>query len=278
MQQSSATRKMTAVGTMGSAGQLFTVYEKNWHCPECSQENYASRQRCFRCKSKKPTADTQDNFVMNPALQAVQAGKEIEWQEAIDPNSYQIYYYNKTTGATQWERPVELGPAPVATGWFGRGGSASAKIYSDQNARFLTRPARKQKDFIDPKKYHTEGAQEYNIWYGKFMSDSYDGGMSKEKASDRCVTEQDAGFTRADGVLGGKKKGDKHFFCLHFARGMCAKGAECKYFHRIPTPEDDAECDELFDCFGRARHSKHKDDMSGTGSFLKPCRYSLSRS
>ena len=26
-------RKITAVGTIGEANQLFTVYEKNWHCP-----------------------------------------------------------------------------------------------------------------------------------------------------------------------------------------------------------------------------------------------------
>lgn len=264
---------MTAVGTMGEAGQLFTVYEKNWHCPECNQENYATRMRCFRCKSKKPESEDQNNFVQNPALVAVQAGKEIEWQEAIDPASYQIYYYNKVTGATQWERPVELGPAPIATGWFGRGGSgSSAKLYADQNARFLMRPARRQKEYLDPKKYHTEGATEYNIWYGKYVSESWDKGINKDKALDRCNLEQDAGFTRADGILVPHKKQEKHFFCLHFARGMCTKGAECKYYHRIPTPEDDAVCDELFDCFGRPRHSKHKDDMSGTGSFLKPCR------
>lgn len=103
MQQTSAPRKMTAVGTMGEAGQLFTVYEKNWHCPECAQENYATRKRCFRCKGKKPSAEKQDNFVPNPALAALQAGKEIEWQEAIDPSSYQIYYFNKVTGATQYD-------------------------------------------------------------------------------------------------------------------------------------------------------------------------------
>jgi hypothetical protein len=68
------------------------------------------------------------------------------------------------------------------------------------------------------------------------------------------------------------KKRDRRFFCLHFARGMCAKGKDCQFFHRIPTPEDDRRCDELFDCFGRQRHNKHRDDMSGVGSFMKPCR------
>lgn len=36
-------RKLTAVGTVGAVNQLFTVYEKNWNCGDCGQENYASR-------------------------------------------------------------------------------------------------------------------------------------------------------------------------------------------------------------------------------------------
>lgn len=103
-----STRKMTAVATMGEAGQLFTVYEKNWRCMECAQDNYATRKRCFRCKGKKPAAEAQDNYVMNPALAAVAAGQEIDWCEAIDPKSYQMYYFNKVTGATQWERCVSV--------------------------------------------------------------------------------------------------------------------------------------------------------------------------
>lgn len=40
---SSLPRKLTAVGTVGEQNQLFTVYEKNWNCPDCGQENYPSR-------------------------------------------------------------------------------------------------------------------------------------------------------------------------------------------------------------------------------------------
>jgi hypothetical protein len=36
-------RKLTAVGTVGDVNQLFTVYEKNWNCADCGQENYAAR-------------------------------------------------------------------------------------------------------------------------------------------------------------------------------------------------------------------------------------------
>ena len=42
-------RKVTAMGTAGEFGQLFTVYEKNWHCPDCNQENYASRLLLVFC-------------------------------------------------------------------------------------------------------------------------------------------------------------------------------------------------------------------------------------
>jgi hypothetical protein len=28
----------------------------------------------------------------------------------------------------------------------------------------------------------------------------------------------------------------------------------------------------MSDIFGRSRHSKHKEDMSGVGSFMRPCR------
>ena len=182
------------------------------------------------------------------------------------------YYYNKETGVTQWERPTEMGPAPLATGWFGRGvaGSNSAQQYKLKNDTYLSRPARQQKDFIDPKKYHVEGANEYNIWYGKFIGDLPEKGAKQEAAIDRCVLDTDAGYTKADS--GGMGRKDKRFFCIHFAHGVCAKGKDCLYYHRVPTPDDDAKCDELMDCFGRQRHSAHRDDMSGVGSFMKPCR------
>jgi hypothetical protein len=101
--------------------------------------------------------------------------------------------------------------------------------------------------------------------------------LGKDKAADRCVLDTDAGFTRADAIMKhakdqSKNGKDRRYFCIHFAHGVCAKGPECKYFHRVPTLEDDARCDELFDCFGRQRHNKHRDDMTGVGSFLKPCR------
>ena len=69
-----------------------------------------------------------------------------------------------------------------------------------KNALYLSRPARKQKEFIDPKNYHLEGANEYNIWYGRFLGDHWDSKGGKDKAADRCVLDLDAGFTRADAI------------------------------------------------------------------------------
>ena len=64
----------------------------------------------------------------------------------------------------------------IKSGWFGRGraGSKAAQIYAQRNLQYLQRPAIKQKEFIDPKKYHLEGANEYNIWYGRFIGDEWD--------------------------------------------------------------------------------------------------------
>lgn len=102
-------RKLTAVGTVGEQNQLFTVYEKNWNCPDCGQENYPARfvyfvlagrnillnsfailyrPRCFRCKKAKPV--DVNNIVMDPAYEALQAGKTIAWQEVVDPSSFQM--------------------------------------------------------------------------------------------------------------------------------------------------------------------------------------------
>ncbi len=148
-------------------------------------------------------------------------------------------------------------------------------MYSKMNEVYLARPAKKQKDFIDPKKYHMEGNNEYNIWYGRYIGDNADKN-DKEAAADRCVLDTDAGATKADIILeksGGKdNKKNRRYFCVHFAHGMCAKGADCIFFHRVPLPVDDGKVDELFDCFGRQRHNKHRDDMNGVGSFMKPCR------
>ena len=81
-------RKLTAVGTVGEKGQLFTVYERNWHCSACNHENYPVRIRCVRCKKKKP--DGGHDYVQDPALVSLRAGEAVPWQEAVDPATNQM--------------------------------------------------------------------------------------------------------------------------------------------------------------------------------------------
>ncbi|MCJ1292997.1 Pre-mRNA-splicing factor [Xylographa carneopallida] len=104
----------------------------------------------------------------------------------------------------------------------------------------------------------------FNIWYNKWSGgDREDKYLSKTAAAGRCVVATDSGYTRADKVPGS-------YFCLFFAKGLCPRGHECEYLHRLPGLHD------LFnpnvDCFGRDKHSDYRDDMGGVGSFMRQNR------
>ncbi|PLB43184.1 putative cell cycle control protein [Aspergillus steynii IBT 23096] len=127
------------------------------------------------------------------------------------------------------------------------------------------RPARPQ---IDPATIKSEPPPQtgttFNIWYNKWSGgDREDSILSKHAAPSRCNVAKDSGYTRADKVPGS-------YFCLFFARGICHKGHECEYLHRLPTLHD------LFnpnvDCFGRDKFSDYRDDMGGVGSFMRQNR------
>lgn len=90
-----------------------------------------------------------------------------------------------------------------------------------------------------------------------------------EPATTRCHLATDAGYTRADKAA---HEGKECFFCIHFARGCCAKGSDCEYYHRIPTPADMAKIAPSHDCFGRERYGSHRKDMGGIGSINDDCR------
>ena len=87
--------------------------------------------------------------------------------------------------------------------------------------------------------------------------------MSKTAAPSRCNIRNDSGWTAADKTPGS-------YFCLFFARGICPKGHECQYLHRLPTVFD--VFNPNIDCFGRDKHSDYRDDMGGVGSFLRQNR------
>ncbi|KAI4208024.1 MAG: hypothetical protein LQ346_000188 [Caloplaca aetnensis] len=127
------------------------------------------------------------------------------------------------------------------------------------------RPARPQ---VDPGTFKSEPPPQtgtiFNIWYNKWSGgDREDKYLSKTAAPSRCDIARDSGYTRGDKIAGS-------YFCLFFARGLCPKGHECEYLHRLPGIHD------LFnpnvDCFGRDKHSDYRDDMGGVGSFMRQNR------
>src|SRR5271163_4190354 len=91
------------------------------------------------------------------------------------------------------------------------------------------RPARPQ---VDPSAIKSTPPPQtgtiFNIWYNKWSGgDREDAYLSKTAAINRCHISKDSGYTRADKTPGS-------YFCLFFARGLCPKGHECQYLHRLP--------------------------------------------
>lgn len=127
------------------------------------------------------------------------------------------------------------------------------------------RPARPQ---VDPSEVKSEAPPQtgivFNIWYNKWSGgDREDKYLSQTHAKGRCVIATDAGYTTADKVTGS-------YFCLFFARGLCPKGQDCEYLHRLPGIHD--HFNPNIDAFGRDKHSEYRDDMGGVGSFLRQNR------
>lgn len=137
--------------------------------------------------------------------------------------------------------------------------------------QWLKRPARRQVlDTEIESISHCEGQNEYNIWYGRHLTDRYNrpSHLDRDAALYRCDPNLDAGYTAADTHPGSSEA----YFCAFFAKGCCTKGSECRYKHRIPTLEDECTLEWSRDIFGRERHRDHRDDMSGAGSFNHECR------
>ncbi|CAF3530569.1 unnamed protein product [Fusarium graminearum] len=127
------------------------------------------------------------------------------------------------------------------------------------------RPARAQ---VDPDFFTTEPPPQtgtiFNIWYNKWSGgDREDKYLSKTKAKSRCNVSKDSGYTKADTIPGS-------FFCLRFARGICPKGQDCDFLHRLPGTYD--HFNPNVDCFGRDKFSDYRDDMGGVGSFMRQNR------
>lgn len=127
------------------------------------------------------------------------------------------------------------------------------------------RPARPQ---VDAATFKIEEAPPtgtiFNIWYNKWSGgDREDKYLSQTPAQGRCVVARDSGYTKADKTAGS-------YFCLYFARGICPKGVDCEYLHRLPAVTDIFPSN--VDCFGRDKFSDYRDDMGGVGSFARQNR------
>lgn len=127
------------------------------------------------------------------------------------------------------------------------------------------RPARPQVDFSTLKSEPPpQTGTIFNIWYNKWSGgDREDKYLSKTAAPGRCNVATDSGYTRGDKVAGS-------YFCLFFAKGLCPRGHECEYLHRLPGLHD--HFNPNIDCFGRDKHSDYRDDMGGVGSFMRQNR------
>ncbi|MCJ1351291.1 MAG: Pre-mRNA-splicing factor [Icmadophila ericetorum] len=144
-------------------------------------------------------------------------------------------------------------------------GNGESSTKTKKIIRRKRRPARPQ---VDPSTMKSEPPPQtgiiFNIWYNKWSGgDREDKYLSKTHAAGRCNIATDSGYTRGDKVPGS-------YFCLFFAKGLCPRGHECEYLHRLPGLHD------LFnpnvDCFGRDKHSDYRDDMGGVGSFMRQNR------
>ncbi|CRG97928.1 RNA-binding protein, putative [Plasmodium gallinaceum] len=142
---------------------------------------------------------------------------------------------------------------------------------SDKVKEILKTPARLQitQDELNKIEY-TEGNEQYNIWFGKYVTDRFDKSSKNTPrfvAKYKCNPIKDSGYTKADKVYNSKQ-----YFCIYFARGCCAYGHNCLYKHRIPNENDEIEFEASIDIFGREKFNTFKDDMTGVGNFNNDCR------
>jgi len=125
------------------------------------------------------------------------------------------------------------------------------------------RPARPQVDTPMKSEPPPQTGTIFNIWYNKWSGGDREDKYQSTAAAGRCNIARDSGYTRGDKVTGS-------YFCLFFAKGLCPRGQECEYLHRLPGLFD--TFNPNVDCFGRDKHSDYRDDMGGVGSFLRQNR------
>ncbi|OXV12080.1 hypothetical protein Egran_00159 [Elaphomyces granulatus] len=147
-------------------------------------------------------------------------------------------------------------------------GDTTVSAEAQKKTKIIRRKRRPARPQVDPSTIKSQPPPQtgtvFNIWYNKWAGgDREDKYLSKHAAPSRCNIAKDSGYTRADKVAGS-------YFCLFFAKGLCSKGDECEYLHRLPTIHD--IFNPNVDCFGRDKFSDYRDDMGGVGSFMRQNR------
>mmetsp|Transcript_31585 Transcript_31585/g.75709 ORF Transcript_31585/g.75709 Transcript_31585/m.75709 type:complete len:349 (-) Transcript_31585:165-1211(-) len=204
------------------------------------------------------------------------------WVELWDAATLTPYYFNVETGQSSWSDPapeaISFGAAtrpilPPVKPPAGDPPQLGDKLFGTgakprQTKSGVLPPARQQVKPTENVGY-VEGFDEFNAWYQKYENDRFNK-KDREPATHTCNPEMDVGWTQADLKLKAGKKGS--VFCIYFAMGRCNKGHMCQYYHRIPTPEDQAELESAVDIFGRTRFGTDKEDMGGVGNFMRDQR------
>lgn len=201
------------------------------------------------------------------------------WFSYTCEETSKTYYHNPKTNETLWELPLWAksvpGPTGDDTGLLPQlDPTEKHSKYSHllrpnnwlEGSAYKKRPARKQieKPYIKEFAYK-QGDEEYNIWFDKYLNDCVV--REKQPASTRCDPEKDIGYTKADIF-----EPETSYWCLHFIRGCCAEGANCSFFHHMPSLKECNKIAPIKDIFGRSRHATQRDDMGGIGCFQKECR------
>ncbi len=127
------------------------------------------------------------------------------------------------------------------------------RMKSQQLKEWMKRPARQQVADTRRDTAYIEGNYDYNIWYDKYLTDRKEE-REKIPAMHKCNPTLDTGYTKAD--LQEKEGGA--YFCMYFAKGCCAEGVNCRYYHRVPTKQDAEKIENLRDVFGRSRFATHR--------------------
>lgn len=158
---------------------------------------------------------------------------------------------------------------PTSTALTKQNGESALEGPPAKKTKLIRRKRKPAPPQIDPSLLQTgqpppQTGTTFNIWYNKWAGgDREDAYLSKTAAISRCKVREHSGWTQADKTPGS-------YFCLFFARGICPKGHECQYLHRLPGVYD--IFNPNIDCFGRDRHSDYRDDMGGVGSFMRQNR------